>query len=111
MAAQLSESTLDQGLPVLDRAALMTNVGGDAALAKELLSLFWMEILPDAEGIAGMADAAEQRGAAHRVRGAALAIGAAELAAVALAIEEGADTDQLVAALQRLRPQLAEALA
>src|SRR5690242_15490031 len=95
-----------EGLSVLDHAVLLANAGGDRMLAAELLALFATEILPAAEGLAGLGHAAEQRAAAHRVRGAALAIGAAELAAAAMAIEEGAGAEGFALALQRLRPQL-----
>ncbi|MBZ9937617.1 hypothetical protein LB518_15035 [Mesorhizobium sp. BR1-1-16] len=98
----------DKGLPVLDHLALLANAGGDRVLATELLALFGREILPGGEQIAGLADAAEQRAAAHRLRGAALGIGAAEVAALAAEVEDGSSADRLVEALRRLRAALAE---
>ncbi len=75
---------------VLDRTALLAHAGGDAGLAAELVALFRQHLMPEAEALGGSTDPALVSATAHRLRGAALAIGAAELAKAALRIESGA---------------------
>lgn len=105
--ADLSADGRAAGLPALDRAELMQRCAGDAALAEELLALFETKLLPDAARLAALADGAERGAVAHRLRGAALAIGAREMAAVAGSIEAGGGTELLFPALARLRAALA----
>ncbi len=104
----------DHGLAVLDDQARLALAGGDASLAAELLDIFRREILPEAENLPALAEATDRCALAHKVRGAALAIGAAEIAAVALRIESGGafDADLPLTwsdCLGRLRQALAEA--
>ena len=81
---------LAAGTLVRDASAALALAGGDAALAAELAALFRTQVLPEAEQLAGLGDPAARGALAHKVRGAALAIGAAEIAALSRVIEDGA---------------------
>ena len=92
---------------VIDDAALAATTGGDAALALELLHIFRQGTLPDVLRLAE-ADDAETRGRlAHRLKGAALAIGAVRLAA----LSEAGDGDALRAEAAALDAEIARRLA
>jgi HPt (histidine-containing phosphotransfer) domain-containing protein len=82
---------------------------GDRKLARELLMLFGAQANSLALAIASAADRPTQREAAHRLKGAARAVGAFEVARVAEEIELGAETAALEPALALLNARVAEA--
>jgi HPt (histidine-containing phosphotransfer) domain-containing protein len=92
----------------VDFVVLETYTGGDEAVAEEVLGLFreqaqvWSRLLD--------ADSAGWRDAAHTVKGAALGIGANELAD-ACAVAEAAPTELAAPALGRVQDALDRALA
>ena len=90
----------------LDRPALLARAGGDAALARELLTLFAVHGMADAERILSGLSADEGRAVAHRLRGAALAVGAEEIAMLAAAVEAGEGGEGLADAVARFRAAL-----
>jgi HPt (histidine-containing phosphotransfer) domain-containing protein len=97
---------------ILDLDDLRARAGGDAALVGDLLAIFEAEILPEARRLAAGEVVPEDRSAAaHRLRGAALAIGGGEVAALAATIEAdpGGEAGLLAlgAALQRLSAAIA----
>jgi signal transduction histidine kinase/CheY-like chemotaxis protein len=100
----------------IDPSVLEELTGGDAELAAEVLAEFVGTSRTDVEALAGVVDAAaldDVRRLAHRVKGAARAVGAGAMADVAQQLESLAalgsadDRDRLA----RLREQLAAALA
>lgn len=67
----------------IDEAALARTAGGDPRLARELLHIFYGDVLPDALVIAAGAPTGTRRKLAHRLKGAALTVGAGRLAELA----------------------------
>ena len=98
----------DRPAPILDLDHLARQTGGDRALADELLVLFeaqcarLMPVIRDGS-------AAERREAAHAMRGAALAIGATRVAALAAIFDD--DGDRTPDAVRRIGAELDSALA
>lgn len=76
--------------PPIDVVLLLENTGGDVALALELLRTFRDALAREAGGLDGSLDPAERAALAHKVRGAALAIGARGLARAAEEAGQGA---------------------
>jgi HPt (histidine-containing phosphotransfer) domain-containing protein len=98
------------GQPVdLDRLAEQT--GGDRKLEREVLVLFTGDAPLQIERLRS-ADAADRRAIAHRLVGAARAIGAGEVARLAAAVENGqGDIAALAAAVDAARQFIAAHLA
>jgi CheY-like chemotaxis protein/HPt (histidine-containing phosphotransfer) domain-containing protein len=99
-------------VPVLDKAAALARVGGDAALLATLVGVFRDDAPKQtAEARAALAsgDAARLRRAAHTLKGAASTFGAAEALAAAARLEElarAADLSACPCALGRLEAAL-----
>ncbi|MCX5516020.1 histidine kinase [Kaistia algarum] len=74
--------------PPIDESALDWRTGGDEARARGVLGLFRDEILDDAFRLADEMDLASRLRLAHKVKGAALAIGADRVAGLAEFSEE-----------------------
>lgn len=75
--------------PSIDDAALMRSAGGDLVLARELLHIFYRDVLPDAGTIAAETAPEARRRLAHRLKGAAVTIGASGLAQLAELLAAG----------------------
>jgi HPt (histidine-containing phosphotransfer) domain-containing protein len=88
----------------LDRATL-----GDRKLARELLMLFGAQANSLVNAIASASGRVDQREVAHRLKGAARAVGAFEVARAAEEIEFAADANTANAGLARLNVRVAEA--
>ncbi|MBN8920827.1 MAG: Hpt domain-containing protein [Rhizobiales bacterium] len=83
--------------------------GGDDALAAEVLGLFAAQLEATMATLRGAAPIATGP-AAHRLKGAALGVGAFRVAAAAEAVEQaGTDAATLAAALRHLEAEAAEA--
>lgn len=96
---------------ILDLDDLRARAGGDVALVAELLALFGTEILPEARRLAAGDLAPEGRSAAaHRLRGAALAIGGGEVAALAAQVEVEPGDETLLRALGAALERLSAAI-
>lgn len=67
----------------IDTAVLLKNAGGDAVLALDLLRTFRDALAAEAGGLDGLLEPAARRALAHKVKGAALVIGAHGLASAA----------------------------
>lgn len=76
--------------PAIDTALLLENAGGDTALALDLLRTFRDALAAEAAGLDGVEDSAARAALAHKVKGAALAIGARGLALAAEEAGQGA---------------------
>jgi len=90
---------------VLDEDDLVSRVGGDESLAREVLSLFAADAaarMAALEDAWSSGDAGRLRRAAHAIKGAAATIGAHDLAGAALDVEEAA-ADAGADAVARLR--------
>jgi HPt (histidine-containing phosphotransfer) domain-containing protein len=74
------------GVP-LDLVHLRRQTGGDAALEREVLSLFLAKARTDIDRITNPGSAQERREAAHALVGSARAIGAVEVARLAATVE------------------------
>ncbi|HEX8375240.1 MAG TPA: Hpt domain-containing protein [Geminicoccaceae bacterium] len=75
---------------LIDRAHLDAQTFGDRALARELLQLFDQQCVRLLPGIAdGDLGAAARADLAHTLKGSALGVGAARIAAASAAIEDG----------------------
>ncbi|MCX5497056.1 Hpt domain-containing protein [Kaistia dalseonensis] len=80
----------------IDQASLDRNTGADAALINDILRIFITEVAPEGRLVTSGIDPAERRRLAHRVRGAALGIGALALAGKAMVLErDPADAEDL----------------
>ena len=98
--------------PLLDRAFLDAQTFGDAALAAELLGLFDAQCRRLAPRLADAAvPPAERADAAHTLKGAARAIGARRVAALAALVEEALAAPQEASRLSALASALADAAA
>ena len=85
----------------LDLAHLRRQTGGDAALEREVLTLFLAKATADLARIDGAASPRERREAAHALVGSARAVGALEVAGLAAAIENaGEGPSDVTAALK-----------
>ncbi len=94
--------------PVLDVAQLEESTMGSAELGRKLVAIFLErleELLVDMRKAAGAGDAETLRAAAHRLKGAAAAMGAARVCAAAGWLEDEAARGDLAAA-RRLLPRL-----
>lgn len=95
-------------MTILDRAHFDAMTGGDGELQSEIIGLFrgqvnaWTQLLTPG---------ANWRDAAHTVKGSARGIGLWPLAQACEAAEAAGDAGEVVAALQRVRLCLDEALA
>ena len=98
-------------LPVFDRAHLMAQAMQDPLLAEEVLGLFLTQLpqLLEALGAAGTPET--WRSAAHALKGAAAAIGAPRLQALAMELETGGFPAEEPVRHLRLQAVLAAALA
>ncbi|MBN9019606.1 MAG: Hpt domain-containing protein [Rhizobiales bacterium] len=76
--------------PAIDTALLLANAGGDAGLALDLLRTFRDALAAEAAGLDGKPDGAARAALAHKVKGAALVIGARGLALAAEEAGQGA---------------------
>jgi HPt (histidine-containing phosphotransfer) domain-containing protein len=81
----------------LDLAHLDRQTAGDLALARELLALFEGQCLRLLPLISGDAEPQARAEAAHTLRGAASAVGAARVADITGRIEAGPPPDELLA--------------
>jgi len=96
-------------LAVIDDVDLLARVGGDAALAQEVLVLFAEDSaarLAAVDAAVAMNDVASLRRVAHAIKGAAATIGARDLAAAAVSLEQAAasgDSPGLAAEAGRVR--------
>ena len=98
--------------PILDLDDLRARAGGDAALVGELLALFAAEILPEARRlVAGEVAPEDRSAAAHRLRGAALAIGGGEVATLAALVEAEPGDEALLADLGAALDRIGSAIA
>lgn len=77
--------------PVIDLAVLSSQTGGDMLLEREVLALFAVRAKADM-ALLGTAGADLRREVAHRMVGAARAVGASAVAAEARAVENGASS-------------------
>jgi HPt (histidine-containing phosphotransfer) domain-containing protein len=99
-------------LGVLDESALLSTVGGDRALARELAQIFLQELEPRMREIASAirdGDASRLQFGAHALRGSAASLSATQVAASAGALEEMGKGGQLAKAngvLLRLEAEL-----
>jgi len=102
-ATNIRVAEADVSKPPIDLAVLERATLGDAALAREVLSLFSGHAEKLLAEIAGAADARTRREAAHGLKGAALGIGAAAVAEAAAQLEAVAgDPDEFPGALAHL---------
>jgi PAS domain S-box-containing protein len=95
------ESPPSTGPKVVDRAAALVHVAGDAALLGELIDLFLAESpawLEDVRRAADAGDATRLRRAAHKLNGGAGSFGAEETCDAARRLEEMGRTGQLAGA-------------
>lgn len=76
--------------PPIDTALLLANAGGDVALALDLLRTFRDALAAEAAGLDDMEATAVRVALAHKVKGAALVIGARGLALAAEEAGQGA---------------------
>jgi hypothetical protein len=91
---------MEPASPVIDLAVLSAQTGGDALLEREVLALFARRARADFD-ILGSAPESLRREVAHRMVGAARAVGAGAVAAEARAVEAGgADLGALAAAVE-----------
>ena len=87
MTAQAPLPNADTNLPLIDRNHLSTMTGGDAELAQEIIEIFreqadiWARMLDPSAPPQHWADAA------HSLKGAALSLGASDLASVCATAE------------------------
>jgi HPt (histidine-containing phosphotransfer) domain-containing protein len=99
-----------QGAPI-DSQVLRASAMGDTALEREVLELFMHQSLLWTRAIRESQDAPARANAAHRLKGAALAVGARQLAERAQAIEDLSPTAQetdMLAAMAALHASVAE---
>jgi HPt (histidine-containing phosphotransfer) domain-containing protein len=82
---------------------------GDRKLARELLMLFGAQANSLVNAIASATGRVDQREVAHRLKGAARAVGAFDVARAAEEIEFAADAKTASAGLARLNVRVAEA--
>lgn len=105
----------DRAAPGLDLHHLQRQTGGDGALADELLVLFEAQCARLMLVIRG-GSSTERREAAHAMRGAALAVGAARVAALAAVFDhdgeehEGRPVHGIFAELERALAETALAI-
>lgn len=95
----------------LDLAHLVRQTFGDRALERELLALFMQQCLRLTPIIAGTSERVERADAAHTLKGAARAVGAVRIAALADALEISLDGDRSDETLERLGLKLERAIA
>jgi CheY-like chemotaxis protein/HPt (histidine-containing phosphotransfer) domain-containing protein len=94
--------------PPLDRSELLERVGGDAALARELLDMFrneWPEKMGSARQALDAGDMAGVRSVAHEVKGTAANLSAAAIVAAAVRMGQAArdnDAQAVAGALEEL---------
>ncbi|MCT8998488.1 histidine kinase [Chelativorans intermedius] len=102
------------GQPLIDRAHLARQAGGDAALEREVLELFVAQVAHAAQALAG-ADAGKRREIAHSLVGTGRAVGAFVLADCAARLEAAPQDEALAACLvlliARTRAQVAGMIA
>lgn len=94
-----------------DHARVEAFAGGDAALAADLVALFLNNAARHVADYAATQDAAGRAAALHKLKGAALTVGAGRLAALCLAGEAGQEVPgglgaALAAELQALESEL-----
>ena len=95
----------------VDLAVLSQQTGADAGLQREVLALF-AEDASQQVALLRSADLAERKAIAHRLVGSARAIGAADVARLAAAVEAGrGDLASLEAAIERVREFISAHLA
>jgi two-component system sensor histidine kinase/response regulator len=78
------------GDPAFDRFGLVERMGGDAALAEEVLEAFLEELPEMLEGVqsaAAQRDPTQLEGAAHRLKGSAMTVGFVTVGGLALELE------------------------
>ena len=92
-----------------DTAFLDRVTFSDRKLARELLMLFGAQANSLVDAIASATDRVEQRKVAHRLKGAARAVGAFDVARAAEEIELAADAKAADAGLAHLNARVAEA--
>jgi len=95
--------------PIVDEAELDRQTFGDAELRREIIALFAQQTPMLAAALAASAGAARAE-IAHRLKGSALALGAAALAAAAAGIEEQPQDEAQVQAALRLCDETVAAL-
>ena len=108
MQEQAARRGSDEGEVVIDRSHLERATFGDAALLRDVLTLFHKQAGELVVEIGRSANGRLKADTAHRLRGAALGIGAHALAEAAAALE-AAPLD--AAAFERLEARAAEARA
>jgi HPt (histidine-containing phosphotransfer) domain-containing protein len=89
------------GAEPIDREHLRRQTGGDAAVARDVLRLFRDVAAADVARLLESGEADERRRLAHKIRGAALGVGAFALAEAAGRIESGPSSADAEAALGR----------
>lgn len=96
----------------LDLERLTAQTGGDAALEREVLALFADRVLADLERLKAAGSGGERNDVAHLIVGAALAVGADEVARLAREIESGGGSiAALAASVSRVRQYISLYLA
>ncbi len=102
-------------MTAIDRPSLDRNTGSDTALILDILGIFRSQMIPEAKRVTTDIGEVERRRLAHRVRGAALGIGALTLAGRAAVLEreaaETADLEAFRAALADLAGEIDHMLA
>jgi HPt (histidine-containing phosphotransfer) domain-containing protein len=97
--------------PDFDRAHLDHITMQDQSLAVEVLNLFMSQLPATLAQLAAVGTGADWRFAAHHLKGAAAAVGARKLSAMAAGLEEAAFPDSPEARDKELQPIAAAAVA
>lgn len=97
-------------MTAIDRSSLDLNTGADAELIRDILVIFRSQMVPEARQVPIEADPLKRSRSAHRIRGAALGIGALDLARAATVLEgeapDASDFAAYVAALGELEREI-----
>lgn len=102
------------GAAAIDLRHLERQTGGEAALIREVLRIFADAIIPDGRRLIASSDGPVRRDLAHKIKGAALGIGAFPLAdeagKLARASDDTADTVAFASALDVVQAEIVRLL-